>query len=104
MTDFFEIPLSPDPQTFVIALGGEIFRLRFTYATASGGGWILDIFDSNGNALVCGIPLVTGADLLEQYRHLGIPGGLYVQGDPDPDDVPTFENLGSDSTLFWVSY
>jgi hypothetical protein len=103
MTTYFEIPLSPDPQTFVIALGGIEYRLRLTYQDADGGGWVIDLSDNQGGALVQGIPLVTGADLLEQYQYLGIGGALYVQGSPDPDSVPTFENLGNDSILFWAT-
>lgn len=102
MSSFYEIPLSPDPQTFRVTLGGVDYRLRFTYREATAGGWVLDIMDSEGGALVQGVPLVTGADLLEQYQYLGINGALYVQGSPDPDSVPTFENLGTESLLFWV--
>jgi hypothetical protein len=39
--------------------------------------------------IVNGIPLVTGVDLLAQYRYLGFSGRLWVQGADNPDDVPT---------------
>lgn len=103
MTTYYEIPLSPDPQTFVIAIAGKDYRLRLTYQDVDGGGWVVDISDSQGGTLVQGIPLVTGADLLEQYQYLGIGGALYVQGAPDPDSVPTFENLGTDAILYWAT-
>ena len=55
------------------------------------------------NLLVSGIPLVTGVNLLEQYAHLGFGGGLYVQTTSNPDEVPTFTNLGVDGLLYWVT-
>lgn len=67
------------------------------------GGWVLQIADQSGNVLVSGIPLVTGANLLAQYAHLGFSGGLYVQTTNNPDAVPTFSNLGSDALLYWVT-
>ena len=63
----------------------------------------MDIADGGGNALVGGIPLITGADLLEQYRYLGFRGGLFVQGAANPDELPTFEDLGYGSHLYWVT-
>ncbi|MBY4728354.1 MULTISPECIES: phage baseplate plug protein [Burkholderia] len=103
MTTFYEIPLTPDPQTFTITLSSVIYRLTVQYRAAGGTGWILDIADANGNALVNGIPLVTGVDLLGQYAYLGFGGRLWVQGAVSPDDVPTFDDLGVGSHVFWVT-
>ncbi|WP_334016363.1 phage baseplate plug family protein [Burkholderia cepacia] len=103
MTTFYEIPLTPDPQTFTLTLSGVIYRLTVQYRAAGGTGWILDIADASGNALVNGIPLVTGVDLLGQYTYLGFGGRLWVQGAASPDDVPTFDDLGVGSHVFWVT-
>ncbi|WP_443193608.1 phage baseplate plug family protein [Mycetohabitans sp. B46] len=73
------------------------------YREASGAGWILDIADASDSPLVNGIPLVMGVDLLEQHRHLGFTGSLWVQGAEHPDDVPTFEDLGLGTHVFWVT-
>ena len=97
----FEIPLSPRPQTFVIALGGTSYTLRFHFANTDQGGWLLDIGDAANNPLICGIPLVTGADLLEQYPDVGIAGRLFVLSDGDPGAVPTFMNLGVSSHVYF---
>ncbi|MBB3811466.1 phage baseplate plug family protein [Pseudochelatococcus contaminans] len=100
----FEIPLIAAPQTFIVSLSGVEYRFRLTYADAPEGGWLLDILDNKSNVgtpLVRGIPLVTGADLLAPYRHLGIGGGLIVASDADMDAVPTFQNLGSASKLYF---
>lgn len=99
----YEIPLSSDPQTFIITLSGVDYRLTLLYRSVGGAGWVLDVADSSGNPLVGGIPLVTGVDLLGQFKHLGFGGGLWVQGAANPDDVPTFADLGSGSHVFWVT-
>lgn len=101
--NYFEIPLSPEPQRFTITLSGVDYRLTVQYRKAGGAGWVLDIADANNAPLVSGIPLVTGIDLLGQYRHLGFTGRLWVQGADDPDEVPTYEDLGIGSHVFWVT-
>lgn len=103
MSSTYEIPLSPEPQTFAIDLAGTTYRLRLVYADVDQGGWVLDISDVSGNSIVAGIPLVTGHDLLEQYAYLGFGGQLFVATDGDPDLVPTFANLGVTSHLYFVT-
>ena len=97
----YEIPLSPQPQRMTIALAGTTYRFRFHYANVDQGGWLLDIGDSNGNPLVAGIPLVTGADLLAQFPDLGFGGKLFVLSDGDPGAVPTYDDLGVTSHLYF---
>lgn len=102
----FLIPLQVGtPQTFSVQLGGVTYQLTFLYRNDPGGqgGWTLDIADAANNPIVQGIPLVTGADLLAQYRHLGFTGKLIVQTTSNPDAVPTFANLGNDGRLYWVT-
>lgn len=99
----YEIPLSPSPQVFSISLGGTEYRLTVKYQKADMGGWFVDIADSTGDPIVNGIPLVTGCDLLAQYGHLGFAGELRVQTSNNPDAVPTWDNMGSQSHLYWVT-
>jgi hypothetical protein len=104
MTTISEIPLAVGtPQTFGIVMGGTSYQLTLTYKNTDQGGWVLDIDDNAGNQIVHGIPLVTGVDLLKQYKHLGFTGGIWVQTSSDPDAVPTFANLGDDGSIYWVS-
>ncbi|MBM4311869.1 MAG: hypothetical protein FJ119_13110 [Deltaproteobacteria bacterium] len=52
--------------------------------------------------LILNMPIVTGADLLRQFRYLGIPGSLisYTQGD---ENAPaTLDNLGADANLYYI--
>lgn len=97
----YEIPLTAEPQRFRITLSGVEYQLAIHWRNAAEAGWVLDIADSSGAAIVNGIPLVTGCDLLEQYRHLGFVGSLWVQTTADPDAAPTFDNLGTGSHLYW---
>jgi hypothetical protein len=111
----YEIPLSPVQQTLSVSLAGVTFQFTFVWvatapttmpvsATASTDGfWAMNIADAQGNPLLNGAPLVTGANLLDQYRYLGIPGALVVQTDNDPAAIPTFTNLGNEAHLYWVS-
>jgi hypothetical protein len=102
MTTYFEIPLSPQPETFNIALAGVTygFTVRWNVQNAS---WIIDIADASGNPIVSGIPMVTGADLLEQFAYLGLNFALIAQTDNAPDVVPTFETLGQTSHLYAIT-
>ncbi|SEI99058.1 hypothetical protein SAMN04244579_02723 [Azotobacter beijerinckii] len=97
----YEIPLTPEGQRFSITLGGTEYQLRVQWRNAVDAGWTLDIADAGGNAIVSGIPLVTGCNLLDPYPHLGFSGVLWVQTTADPDAAPDFGNLGSASHLYW---
>lgn len=97
----FLIPLQPTPQTLTITVAGVQYQLRLIWNTQNDA-WTLDISDVNGNPILSGIPLVTGADLLEQFGYLDFGGQLIVQTDNDADAVPTLQNLGSTGNLFFV--
>ena len=87
----FEIPLTPEPQSFRIDLGAIPVSMRVHYADAPEGGWLLDIADDQEAPLVRGIPLVTGVDLLQQHRHLGLGVKLFVSA----EKPPAFSELGT---------
>lgn len=103
MASLFEIPLSAHPQKFTITLSGTEYEMLLLWRNATGVGWTLDIADNQGSPLIQGIPLVTGCNLLEQYGYLGFEGALWVQTTVDPDAVPTFDNLGTGSHLYWYT-
>lgn len=97
----FEIPLTPDGQRFTITLSGIDYQLRVQWRNSLEGGWTLDIAETSGKPIVNGIPLVTGCNLLAPYAYLGFTGVLWVQTTAEPDAVPTFDNLGAGSHLYW---
>lgn len=97
----YEIPLSPKPQSLaVIFPNGKTYNLRLIYMFTPLDCWELDINDAAGNPLVLGIALVTGADLLAQYRYLGLGAALYAATDADVNAIPRFWNLGVSSHLY----
>jgi hypothetical protein len=101
MAQSYEIPLISMPQKLNIELGGTIYILRLRYCFTPMGGWVMDIYDNSGTQLICGMPLVTGCDLLEQYAYVGIQGSMYVETDGNPPEVPTHDNLGTLSHLYY---
>lgn len=102
----YKIPLVVGtPQSLSVTFGVTEYRLSLRYRDVDNdqGLWTLDVADVVTNKdIVCGIPLVTGADLLAQYKYLNIAGSLGVYTDGEPDAVPSFENLGQDSNLYFV--
>lgn len=96
----YEIPLSGANQSFAIQLGATNYVLTVLFRDATDAGWMLDIADAEAAPIICGIPLVTGADLLAQYAHLGLGGSLTVVSEDDL--APTFEGLGTTSKLYWT--
>lgn len=101
----FEIPVAGIAERFSISLSGTVYSLTLLWREAAMGGWFLDIADASGVAIVAGIALVCGADLLEQYAYLRIASGaaLYVVSADGSDSAPTYTNLGTDRKLVLVT-
>jgi hypothetical protein len=97
----FLIPLQPTPQTLTVVLNGVEYVLRLQW-NVFGNYWVLDLNDGLGNPLVLGVPIVTGADIMEQFQYLGLGGEFIVQTTNDVDAVPTFTNLGTSGNLYYV--
>lgn len=76
----YEIPLTAEPQRFYIALAGVTYQLTITWNPTTLC-WVLDIASEDGTAILLGIPIITGLDLLAQYGYLGFGGSLVVQTD-----------------------
>ena len=89
-----EIPLSPDNQQFAVAING-VWR--------DAAGWVMDLLDSSGAGIVTGIPLVTGANLLESFSYLELGFGLVMLCDDPTQDYPTKTDLGISSHLWAVT-
>lgn len=101
--NWYEIPLTPDPQQFGIPINGVQYTITLTYRGTVEGGWFIDLGDGSNNPILTGIPLVTGLNLLDQYTYLGIGGQLYVFTDGDLLAEPTENNLGVASHLYFAS-
>jgi hypothetical protein len=99
----YEIPLTPEPQTFNVRLVDKEYRFSLAW-NAIANTWTLDIATvDNSTPLVQGIPVVTGSNLIGQFEHLGIGGELRARTDHDPDAIPTFGNLGAAGHLYLVT-
>lgn len=103
MTKAYEIPLKSIPQQLRISILGTVYILTVQWCSPAQT-WLLDIQIAGSLAYVLrAIPLVTGADLLAQYRYLGIGCSLIVQTDHATLTQPTFSNLGKTAHLFVVT-
>lgn len=91
-----EIPLVPQNQAFSITLAGALYKVAIIWRA---GCWYMDLSDSSNSLIAGSIPLVTGADLLEQYAYLGLGFSLFVVCDADGQDYPTENDLGIGSHL-----
>jgi hypothetical protein len=62
--------------------------------------WYLDLYDSSDNAIVLGIGLVTGIDILFPYRALNVPAGkLFVSPQETAYIDPTENTFINDEAL-----
>jgi len=99
---YYKIPLTNVPQEFDITLSDRPLHMRNRWNSASNS-WQLDIFDAvTDGPLILSLPLVAGSDLLESFKHVGIPGSLYVYTEGSPNSNPTQDNLGKDANLYYV--
>ncbi len=100
----YEIPLGSNPQSFSVTFpNGGMYQMRLIYQFNDDACWLLDIADSQSNPLVSGVPLVTGADLLEQYAYLGLGVAMYATTDADATEPPHWWNLGTTGHLYIVA-
>ena len=100
--NIYYVPLRDGPQSLSVALSGVVYQLRVRYC-ARVDLWVLDIADADGVSMVRNIPMVTGSDLLAQYRHLGFKGALVAQNpnDAEGDSPPGFNDL--EGALLYVT-
>src|SRR5581483_4980445 len=96
----YEIPTSPQPQTFTVALNGVTYTLLLKW-NVSAQAWMLDISDAQGTPIATGIPLVPGLNLAGQLGYLDFAfDSLFASSDNDPAAVPTFSSPGSTGRLY----
>lgn len=98
MTTLSIIPLEAGAQTLSVPLGGVTYRMRIWWRESVTPCWMLDLSTDDGVALVSGLPMLPGADLLAQHKHLGVAGVLYVLA----DDEITYDSLGNSTRLYFL--
>ena len=86
-----------------LTLDGVRFQL-VTYTNKADSSWYMDLLDINGNAIVIGIGMAVGLDLLYPYRYKDNlpPGILFLQDTAGPRTDPTLESFDERSVgLFY---
>lgn len=106
MATHVEIPTSPgEPFSEQILILDFTYTLRFAWNTRANC-WVVEFWDAGNNRrILCGVPLVTGADLLEQFAHLALAAHaimtvMTIGPALSPDTVPSFTNLGIDAHVY----
>ena len=96
MANVYEIPLQPSSQSLTITINGNTYNLVLTWRYDA---FILDIYNAGNVPLVTGIRVVTGCDLLAQFKYLNFGFQLVVISDGDPTLIPVVGTLGVSSHL-----
>lgn len=99
-TVFYEVPLTPTPQKLSIKLAGTTYQMGVLW-NFSASCWMISLADENGVPILSSVPMVLGANLLEQFDYLEIGGSLVAQVDSDTGIPPDFTNLGSEGRLLF---
>ena len=100
----FQLPLENTPQVFNIRLAGQDYLMTIRWNDQVDAGWQMDLANADtGLDLAVGIPLIVGADLLAGLEYLEIGGSLFVYTAGDQFAVPTIDNLGTDSNVYFVT-
>lgn len=97
-----ELPLTADPaQAFTCKLGDTKYFFEARYNSRNGV-WALDMYDdATRQAVILGMAVVLGVDLLEPYN-LGI-GRLVAMDSAGMGRDATADDLGSRVGLYWIS-
>ena len=96
----YAIPLTTGAQQFTIKLGENALQIRLVWREAQGGGWFMDLSDTDGTQVLSGLVLRCGHDLLEEHAYLGL-GKLTVFLDGKSDSDPIYDDMGRQIQLIW---
>jgi len=72
-----DVGVDAEPFEQVLTLDGLPYVFRYRWAERAAA-WSLDVFDGADTALVAGVPLLIGADLLRQHNDPRLPAGSLV--------------------------
>lgn len=100
---YIEVPITADlpHQSFSVKLDGAVYQLRLRYNSRAGH-WALDLTDAAGTALLSGIAIRLGVDLLAQYSDARFPEGkLFAINWVAAYQEPGRSNLGADVVLVY---
>ncbi len=84
-----------------LTLDNVRFRLD-TYTNRADGFWYMDLFDTDDAAVLLGIRLMTGLDLLFPYRYRAVPAGvLFINDLTGPRQDPTLDSFRDEDVALY---
>lgn len=99
----YNIPVNNQNQISQVQLLNVQYTFRLMW-NQFGNCWYLDISDINDNYLVNSVPLLSGRDILKQFKYLNIGGALIVYNSLNPLLPPGFSDFGVTSFLWFIPY
>lgn len=101
--NIFRIPVVNTNQQFNITLSGKNLLITCNWNQELPA-WVISIQDANTkDYLIAGVALVTGCNLFQQFYYTGVTGFLVAYTNGDPGQIPTFESLGNESQVFYIT-
>jgi hypothetical protein len=99
----FKIPFVNNNQKFNITLSGKNLLVTCVWNQEMPA-WVVSVQDAASlDFLISGVALVTGVNLFSQFYYTGITGALVVYTKGSPDEIPTFNSLGNESQVFYIT-
>lgn len=99
----FSIPFVNTNQIFNITLNGQNLIVTCVWNQELPT-WVVSIQDANTKAyIVTGVALVTGVNLFMQFYYTGLSGDLVVYTKGDPSALPTFDSLGNETKVLYIT-
>jgi len=98
-----ELPIRNDIPSFSFRcdLDGETYTLSFRHNSRKNR-WTMDILTDAGEAIVTGIALLVGANLINMYQDDRLPPGfLFVLNTKDENEEPNRDNFADDVKLLY---
>ena len=97
-----EIPTRTDISLYdlTVELEGVVFLLSFTYNTRAAR-WFVSFGDTEGTPLREGIKLVSNWELTQTWVQQGRPAGGVYAINPENDDDPVRDTLGTSSVFVY---
>lgn len=99
----YTLPVTPDTDvwTQTTDLGGQQFRMRFSWSTREQA-WYLDLMTAAGEPLLAGLKLCERVNVLRRFKSANLPPGPLVLIDTSgAGEEPTFDGLGTRWRLFY---
>lgn len=97
----YEIPLTPDNQTFSLRIGDNTLGFRLIFRDAAG--WVIDMASAAGDTLIQGLPVLGGVDMLAPYAYLELGVKLFAVSGENVPEHPNATTLGNGSRLLFMT-